>query len=761
MPGENLSNLHSVHKSDNNFWRFRGCKLFLLLVMIFFAVFKPLPAQAQSQAIRFYNQGEALMGQGQAEEAITAFAQAVRMAPKNQGMRTRLGWLLLDQNRPGDARPHFEYLLQQRPDNRDAVSGLAISYLRLGRPDEALAVLDRGLGYFPQDQLLLKLEAETLSSRRETAARAVALYEKLMTLHPEKKTAWAGRRREVAQVAGVQSYKTAQTYLTQGDRARGLRAIEEALRFDPDSVGYRTHYGWILLEDGQTAQAVRAFEEVLKRDPRKQDAYLGLAMARLKLGDAPGALDATYRGLGFFPTDVPLQEIQAEAARSRPETIPLAEEIYWRLVHQRPADYQVKLKLAQLVHQRGHINEAEILYREVLAQDPGNLQANLGLARLNLQGEAYGAALLNLEKALAAAPENQEAATGLSEVMDLMRPQLQTEAGLLEDSASFRRSYVYSSWRSYLTRDLRASIGYGYLNYTMNNDPFRGRTREHSVHRHVLPLELNYRPTRQMVLELAGAFNDYGVWGQSGSGRAALYYQLTPASGVSLSYAYYDVIDYYGPFKGPWGRHVDNFADMKRYRYLVIDPTALWTQNVFGASSTQAITDRIRAHEAAFWAYQGLFDRFIFSGYGSLSPYNDGNLRKNIGGTVTGRLWMDPLVKLKYSFFYLGFRKNSIELANLPRGSAPLYWDPIAFKNHGWGVVLEKNWLGWIKLALESDLLYNPGAPVPGALVFLELDLLLTKNLAFRTTGAYLNSVDADKTSYQVRSISAGVFYRF
>jgi hypothetical protein len=275
-------------------------------------------------------------------------------------------------------------------------------------------------------------------------------------------------------------------------------------------------------------------------------------------------------------------------------------------------------------------------------------------------------------------------------------------------------------------------------------------------------VDLNYRVSRKLVLELGGAFSDYGVWGQSGSGRAGLYYQATADCGFSLSYAYYDVIDYYGPFKGPWGRHTDEFADMERYRYLMIDPTALWAQNLFGASSTQAITDHIRTHDMAFWGYKTLFNRLVLSLYGSISPYNDGNTRKNIGATVTLLALTDPvLLKFKYNFFYLGFDERSAVLANLPPGSAPLYWDPIAFKNHSWGVVFEKNFWGRVKLALESDLLYTPGAPNPGALVFAEVDILLTRNLALRTMGFYLNSVDADKTSYQVRSIIAGLSYRF
>jgi tetratricopeptide (TPR) repeat protein len=738
-------------------------KICLLLAAAFiFLALISLPAQAArgTNALRFYNRGEALARQGQVEAAIKAFDQAVRLAPGNAGMRARLAWLLLDQNQPRAALPHFQRLLAQRPSDRGAISGMAISYLKLGQIAAAVAVLDRGLRFHPRETLLLKLKAEALSSRAGTAGQAVQVYDELLQIQPGN-AQWVKGRSTAARLAAAHSYDEAKSYLGKGNRTAALKAFDSALRFNPESVGYRTHYAWTLLEDGQLPSAAQNFQEVLDRDPLKRDAYLGLSLAQLRQKEPAAALATARRGLAHFPDDPQLLEVLAGAARGRPETLPLAVDTYKRLQALRPTDYRPSLRLAELMFEQGRINQAEKWYQEVLRQDPENAEANLGLARLNRLSDAYGQARFYYEKALAAAPANREAATGLRQVQELMRPQLQTHVGALEDSESFRRSYIYSGFLAYLLPELRAAMGYGYLNYTMGNNPLQGRNREHSVHRHILPLELNYRPFRQLVLELGGAFSDYGVWGQSGSGRAAFYYQATAGSGFSLSYAYYDVIDYYGPFKGPWGRQVDEFADMDRYRYLVIDPTAMWTQNIFGASSTQAITDRIRAHEVAFWGYQTLFSRLILSLYGSASPYNDGNFRKNLGTTVTYRVLADPLLKLKYSFFYLGFRTHSIDLANLPRGSAPLYWDPIAFKNHSWGVVFEQNWLGRLKLALESDLLYTPGAQTPGALIFLEVDLLLTRNLALRTVGFYLNGVDPDQTSYQLRSISLGLSYRF
>ena len=730
----------------------------ILILSTFFAL--PAGAAARAGAERFYNRGETLARQGQVDAAILQFDKAVRLAPFNAGMRSRLAWLLLDENQPEAALPHFERLVSQRPADPAAISGLAIACMRLGQPERAVMALRAARQLHPRDKLLLKLQGEALAGRGATAAEAVKVYDELLKMEPGNKE-WLKGRRTAALLAADHSYKEGKTHLAKGERAAALRAFAGAVELNPDSPGYRTHYGWALLEDGQPARAVPVFQEAIRLDPRKQDAYLGLAMAQWRSGDPAETLKTTQRGLELFPDDVQLLDVQGGAARARPETMPLAAETYTRLQALRPDDPRPPLQLAGISLEQGRTNDAERQFQEVLRLDPVNAEANLGLARLNLGNDAYGLAQQHFEKALAGEPENREAAAGVDKVQKLMRPQLQTHGGALEDSDSFSRTFVYTSYQSYLTPELRANIGYGYLNYTMGNDSSRGRLQERAAHRHVLPIDFNYRVNRKLVLELGGAFNDYGVWGQSGSGRAGLYYQATADSGFSLSYAYYDIIDYYGPFKGPWGRHVDEFADMERYRYLMIDPTALWAQNIFGASSTQAITDHIRTHEVSFWGYKNLFSRLILSLYGSVSPYNDGNFRKNVGTTVTYLALTDPLLKFKYSFFYLGFDKRSVELSNLPPGSAPLYWDPIAFKNHSWGVVFEKNLWGRVKLALEGDLLYTPGAPTPGTLVFLEMDVLLTRSLALRTMAFYLNSVDVDRTSYQVRSIMAGLSYRF
>jgi tetratricopeptide (TPR) repeat protein len=257
--------------------------LFLLLgagLILSLLAAGPIQAQTGADGFSAYGRGERLAKQGKTDAAITEFEKAVRLAPANLGMRTRLAWLLSDQGRPQAAIPHFQFILARRPQEKDAILGLAIAQMRSGQPEKAVPVLDKGLRFYPKDALLLKIKGEALGSRPETAALALKVYEELVRLQPQNPE-WPRQRRAVALKAAAHSYREALADLKQGQRQPALKALEHAIKYDPESVGYRTHYGWLLLEERQPALAAQAFSEVLRLDPRQRDAHLGLATARL------------------------------------------------------------------------------------------------------------------------------------------------------------------------------------------------------------------------------------------------------------------------------------------------------------------------------------------------------------------------------------------------------------------------------------------------------------------------------------------------
>jgi predicted Zn-dependent protease len=713
-------------------------------------------------ALTAYSHGEQLLRQGRTQAAIESFTQAVKVAPTNSGMRSRLAWLLLDEGQTDEAKAQFDILTNRAPAEKNNWVGLAVALLKLDDPSGAVSVCDQALARFDLDPLLLKLKGEALMSRLETAPQAVVVYQQLSQLEPQD-LQWLERRQVAATAAGRLRYEEALEFLREKRLESALHAMAAAVDFVPQSVGYWTHYGWLLVESGKFEAAESAFTTVLELDPAKQDAYLGLAIARLNLKDGRGAVEAAEQGLARFGRVPELLEIVGDAYASQAQTRIKAEQAYRELLQLQPENSRVAVKLAQVVLAQGRKIEAEEILTQVVRVDPANPTGHLELGRLQLEGRVPGKAALHFKRVIEHDPENSEARRGLQAAERSMRPQLELQSGYLEDSQEFNRLHNSAGVRFFLTPELRAELGLGYLRYDMDNDPGDGRLRERAVDREVLPLLLTYQPTSRLMLELGGAVSHYDPGHDSGSALAGFYYQVADDTGVSASYAYHDVLDYIGPFKGPWGRQQDVFADRYGYRYWVVDPIATWAGNVFGPSSTQSALDGIHAQDISFWGYQNLWSRITLSAYGSLGYYSDDNDMRSAGLTLSGRLAEDPLVKLKYSFYYVDFSDRSADLANLPAGSAPLYWDPSDYRNNAVGIVFEKNLASGIKLAFESDLLWTVGADTPGVMVLGELTYYVTDDLALRAIGFFLdsNNDEGSNSNYRQGNFTLGLNYRF
>ena len=220
--------------------------------------------------------------------------------------------------------------------------------------------------------------------------------------------------------------------------------------------------------------------------------------------------------VAWHPGDPKLLERQADIYATLPFLQSQAAEIYKRLLAQRPNDLALKNKLANIFLALRRIDQAEKLFKEVLAAEPDNAEAHLGAGCIYPKSAFYTLAQYHFDQALARMPDNQEAREGLKEAQGLTTPQLQALAGYFEDSEGFRRSDLYSSYRLYLYPRLRLYGGYGYLSYSSGPALFPKSNLGRALHRHVLPLVLQYRPVRTLFLELGGAFNDYARWGSQG-----------------------------------------------------------------------------------------------------------------------------------------------------------------------------------------------------------------------------------------------------
>ena len=152
------------------------------------------------------------------DRASANYAEALRVDPGFAPARANLARLLFEARMYEHARGQFKRLVEVAPAEPLGYSGLAEALLRLGRVEEAEAVVAEGLKRFPESAELLILAARGLI-RRGQFERAISSLEPL------------SRKRDDQAAAALGWIATAE--LAAGHPAQAISTAERAIRLDP------------------------------------------------------------------------------------------------------------------------------------------------------------------------------------------------------------------------------------------------------------------------------------------------------------------------------------------------------------------------------------------------------------------------------------------------------------------------------------------------------------------------------------------------
>jgi Flp pilus assembly protein TadD len=220
-------------------------------------------------------------------------------------------------------------------------------------------------------------------------------YERILESQRARKAADA---EQLAGPADAKQTASAEEWIARGDRQRhgasradALRSYLQAVGRAPESATPRARIGYLhLQEDPQ--RAAQIFSDVVEREPQGSDGWLGLALAKLALGDFKSALHALERARSLSPEAPQLLPIEA-LLRDQQGNHADAQRLWARALEKRPGDAALLNNLGLSYLASGDFAGAEGAFRGALAIDAGNpiSHNNLGLA-LGRQGD-YAAAL--------------------------------------------------------------------------------------------------------------------------------------------------------------------------------------------------------------------------------------------------------------------------------------------------------------------------------------------------------------------------------
>jgi tetratricopeptide (TPR) repeat protein len=195
--------------------------------------------------------GDALDEQGQTEEAIRQYQEALRLKPGYADAHNNLANALLKQGRIDEAIRQFQEALRLKPDHANAHNNLGDALLKKGQIDEAIR----------QYQEVIRLKPDSADAHNDLG----------------------------------------DALLKKGQIDEAIRQFQEAIRLKPDYVDAHNNLGVALGMKGQIDEAMRQFQETIRLKADHAEAHNNLGIALGKKGQTDEAIHQYQEALRLKP----------------------------------------------------------------------------------------------------------------------------------------------------------------------------------------------------------------------------------------------------------------------------------------------------------------------------------------------------------------------------------------------------------------------------------------------------------------------------
>ena len=238
-----------------------------------------------NDSLELLNHAMQLHGSGNLGEAEKYYRALLQQDPENPDALHYLGVIGLQVGRFEEATDLIRKAVEARPDYAEALSNLGNGLNALGRFEEAADAWQRAIDAAPASaQVLANLGSAYYQQKKFREAANV--YERALELQPE-----------LAEVR--RSYADSLVEIGRGGDA--LREINRALADGPQSLAMQVSLGVILQAVGRTEDAAQCFEEILSKQPDLPNIRGNLANAYRKSGRYDDALRELNKVLEAAP----------------------------------------------------------------------------------------------------------------------------------------------------------------------------------------------------------------------------------------------------------------------------------------------------------------------------------------------------------------------------------------------------------------------------------------------------------------------------
>jgi tetratricopeptide (TPR) repeat protein len=323
--------------------------------------------QAQPRdAEPYYQLGLAYLGLSDFRDAVSSFQKALELNPKHAGAQLKMAELMAASGNKEvlqEAQKRSQEVLALLPGDPDALNVLALTELKLGRPESAEAHLEQAL----------KTSPSNLKS-------SVAL---------------------------------AQAKLARKDTAGAEEVLKQAVAQAPRSPEPRVYLGGFYVALGKTAEAEQQYRKALEINPKYGPALLALGAMQVRAGRNDEA-DRTYQQLSALPEKQyrPAHALFLFQSGKREQAVAEFEKLFQTDREDRAL--RTDLVTAYLAVNR--VGDAERVLTAALKKNDRDVDALMQRSRIYLGSEKYAEAQADLNQVLHFRPNAAEAHYLLSKV---------------------------------------------------------------------------------------------------------------------------------------------------------------------------------------------------------------------------------------------------------------------------------------------------------------------------------------------------------
>jgi putative PEP-CTERM system TPR-repeat lipoprotein len=332
-----------------------------------------------------------LLKTGQLQRAIEVLEPGLRQTQEDGQLMGIAGEVYLQNNEFAKAEQYFEMSAKLDPKSAAARTGLALSRLKSGETDRALADLETAAQLEPDsDKYHADMLLVTVNLQRANFDEALKALQTLEKKQPKNPLTY--------------SLKAA-VYLGKKDEAAARKHLEHALSLNPTYVPAANNLAKLDLQDKKPAVARRRFEAILEKDQNNVEALTALANLGPRLGATPkeriGWLErARKAGPGLVQPQVMLVRAYAQSGDAR-KALEVAQQV--QTAH--PDNPELLDMLGTMQFNAGAKEQALATYNKLAALQPKSPTAFFSLAMAQAANANYEAAAVTLRKALALKPD--------------------------------------------------------------------------------------------------------------------------------------------------------------------------------------------------------------------------------------------------------------------------------------------------------------------------------------------------------------------